>query len=328
MEDSAIKAKSPSAWAITSGGVVYLSDNIPEELGDAVGFHEAVHAAKQNENARYLDFLDTVYGRLAHQVESSSWVLDLLSKQRFRKPFMELTTKQVDSVYDELNALVWGYHKADPENARAQFAGMFRDYDAYIRELDGIMESAAAEQSSVSPDSSVGAVPAGFDAYGRLIGKYGAIEPGENPAPHSYAVEVPRQTTENDRVSLSARTIMEAAVTPDAMIPDLAQMVVDGKFSRIPVSNKKSISNAETRIRQVGYQNALMSWTKDVKNGNVSEQTMAMGAVLYNNAATAGDGKTALDIADVARHIKGWRRVFARFRAKTLRLRSVRIIIA
>ena len=150
---------------------------------------------------------------------------------------------------------------------------------------------------AVSPDSSVGAAPAGFDAYGRLIGKYGAIEPGENPAPHSYAVEVPRQTTANDRVSLSARTIMEAAVTPDAMIPDLAQMVVDGKFSRIPVSNKKSISNAETRIRQVGYQNALMSWIQDVKNGNVSEQTMAMGAVLYNNAATAGDGKTALDIA-------------------------------
>ena len=181
---------------------------------------------------------------------------------------------------------------------------------------------------AVSPDSSVGAAPAGFDAYGRLIGKYGAIEPGENPAPHSYAVEVPRQTTENDRVSLSARTIMEAAVTPDAMIPDLAQMVVDGKFSRIPVSNKKSISNAETRIRQVEYQNALMSWIQDVKNGNVSEQTMAMGAVLYNNAATAGDGKTDLDIADVARHIKGWCRVFARFRAKTLRLRSVRIIIA
>ena len=121
---------------------------------------------------------------------------------------------------------------------------------------------------------------------------------------------------------------MEAAVTPDAMIPDLAQMVVDGKFSRIPVSNKKSISNAETRIRQVEYQNALMSWIQDVKNGNVSEQAMAMGAVLYNNAATAGDGKTDLDIADVARHIKGWRRVFARFRAKTLRLRSVRIIIA
>ena len=37
--------------------------------------------------------------------------------------------------------------------------------------------------AQVSPDSSVGAAPAGVDAYGRLIGKYGAIEPGENPAP-------------------------------------------------------------------------------------------------------------------------------------------------
>ena len=56
---------------------------------------------------------------------------------------------------------------------------------------------------AVSPDSSVGAAPAGFDAYGRLIGKYGASEPGGNPAPRSYVVKVPRQTTPNGRASLS-----------------------------------------------------------------------------------------------------------------------------
>ena len=55
----------------------------------------------------------------------------------------DLSTKELDTVYDELNALVWGYHKADPENARAQFSGVFRDYDTYIRELDAIMEEAA-----------------------------------------------------------------------------------------------------------------------------------------------------------------------------------------
>lgn len=166
VEDDAIKAESPSAWAITSGGVVYLSDNIPEELGDAVGFHEAVHAARQNENTQYHDFLDTIYGRLDYQADVSSWILDLLSDQRFKRPFMELTSSQVDSVYDELNALVWGYHKANPENARAQFAGVFQDYDAYIQELDTIMEGArqpVENQTGVGPtqaqgpESSVGA---------------------------------------------------------------------------------------------------------------------------------------------------------------------------
>lgn len=294
VDDATIKSRNQSAWAVTNDGKIYISDSVPEELADVVGYHEAVHALKQRGSRQYDDLVNRI-GEQLNYGENVDQILGIILKSRLKgKSVLDLTFDELNTVYDELNAVIWGYHKADPENARAQFSGMFRDYDAYIQELDGIMEGAAA---GVSPDSSVGAAPAGFDAYGRLIGKYGAIEPGENPAPHSYAVEVPRQTTANDRVSLSARTIMEAAVTPDAMIPDLAQMVVDGKFSRIPVSNKKSISNAETRILQVGYQNALMSWIQDVKNGNVSEQTMAMGAVLYNNAATAGDGKTALDIA-------------------------------
>ena len=70
MEDAAIKERNPNAWALTSGGRIYISGSIPAELADVVGCHEA-----------------------------------------------------------------------DPENARAQFAEMFRDYDACIRALDAAMES-------------------------------------------------------------------------------------------------------------------------------------------------------------------------------------------
>ena len=179
-----MKAESPSAWAITCGGVIYLSDNIPEELGDAVGFHEAVHAAKQNENAQYQGFLDTIYGRLDNQTEASSWILDLLSDQRFHRPFMELTTSQVDSVYDELNALVWGYHKADPENARSQFSGVFQDYDAYIRELDGIMEGAASSQGEIS-----GAIPLELPGGEQQTGGQDAALFAELPTASTYDTE-------------------------------------------------------------------------------------------------------------------------------------------
>ena len=47
VEDAAIKEKNPNAWALTSGGSVYISDSVPEELAGVVGYHEAVHAARQ-----------------------------------------------------------------------------------------------------------------------------------------------------------------------------------------------------------------------------------------------------------------------------------------
>ena len=143
------------------------------------------------------------------------------------------------------------------------------------------------------PESSVGAARSGFDPYTGLINQYGAIEPGENPA---RVVDAPKKTAPNNKVALSARTVMEAAVTPEAMLPELAQMVVDGKFSRIPVSNRQKVTAAENRIRQVGYENALRSWREDVHSGKVSDDIMAMGAVLYNAAANAGDTRLALDI--------------------------------
>lgn len=143
------------------------------------------------------------------------------------------------------------------------------------------------------PESSVGAARSGFDPYTGLINQYGAIDPGENPA---RVVDAPKKTAPNNKVALSARTVMEAAVTPEAMLPDLAQMVVDGKFSRIPVSNRQKVTAAENRIRQVGYENALRSWREDVHSGKVSDDIMAMGAVLYNAAANAGDTRLALDI--------------------------------
>lgn len=37
VEDTAIKERNPGAWALTSGGRIYISDSIPAELADVVG---------------------------------------------------------------------------------------------------------------------------------------------------------------------------------------------------------------------------------------------------------------------------------------------------
>ncbi|MGI5857508.1 MAG: hypothetical protein ACOX64_13790, partial [Candidatus Merdivicinus sp.] len=141
VKDSAIKGRNPRAWALTSGGKIYISDDLPSDLASIVGFHESVHAAKQNKNQRYIDFVDDVGSYINFQSDGMN-TLGIVVQARFPgKDLMELSPSERETVYDELNALVWGFHKADPENARTQFAEMFRDYDAYIRALDAAMES-------------------------------------------------------------------------------------------------------------------------------------------------------------------------------------------
>ena len=148
VEESAIRNQNPKAMALTSDGVIYLSDTIPERLSVAVAYHEVVHAIKQRGNQAYLDFLDTI-GERVNLAGDQSGVLDIVVKSRFSgKTFFELTYPELDVVYDELNAVIWGCYKDDPENARAQFADAFTDYDAYIAELDAIMEEARRQNQT------------------------------------------------------------------------------------------------------------------------------------------------------------------------------------
>ena len=150
VENAAIKERNPNAWALTSGGSIYISDSIPAELADVVGFHEAVHAAKQRGDTQYLNLLEDTEEHIDFGNNQTQKVLDVILKRRFPgKGLVDLNQNEMDTIFDELNAVVWGYHKADPENARAQFADMFQDYDAYIADLDAAMESGAAADGDV-----------------------------------------------------------------------------------------------------------------------------------------------------------------------------------
>lgn len=50
VDDAALKARNPNAWAVTNGGKIYISDAVPAELADAVGYHESVHVLRQQDN--------------------------------------------------------------------------------------------------------------------------------------------------------------------------------------------------------------------------------------------------------------------------------------
>lgn len=324
VDDAALKARNPNAWAVTSGGKIYISDAVPAELADAVGYHESVHVLRQQDNEAYHGFLSDESRFLNRSSETAMDLLDLVVDARFPgKSIMDLTPEEAAITYDELNALVWGYHKADPENARAQFAGVFQDYDNYIRELDTIMEGArptVENQTGVGPtqaqgpDSSVGAAPDVYDLLGSGSANLPENAVGANKAgpwalfqasrseffPEganaARPVDVPTTDPQGRRIRKTASTAMGAKAIPDEVVGDIRNMVLRGELSYDRVSDKSSINRAIRTIKEKEFWGAFEEFRNSVSKGVVSKDIATLGQQLLINAANAGDGKATAEL--------------------------------
>lgn len=126
-----------------------------------------------------------------------------------------------------------------------------------------------------------------------LIDRFGAMERGEKPY---RDIEVPRRTEKNRKVFQTARTILEAESTPEDMVPDIQKLIADGKLSYSPYSDKEAIADARDTIQYLGWDEALRTWLNDVKDGIVTKKNTTLGWLLYDNAASAGDTETALNV--------------------------------
>lgn len=324
VDDAALKARNPNAWAVTNGGKIYISDAVPAELADAVGYHESVHVLRQQDNEAYHGFLSDESRLLNRFSETAMDLLDLVVDARFAgKSIMDLTPEEAAIAYDELNALVWGYYKADPENARAQFSGAFQDYDAYIQELDTIMEGArqpVENQTGVGPaqaqgpESSVGAAPDVYDLLGSGSANLPENAVGANKAgpwalfqasrseffPEganaARPVDVPTTDPQGRRIRKTASTAMGAKAIPDEVVGDIQNMVLRGELSYDRVSDKSSINRAIRTIKEKEFWGALEEFRNSVSKGVVSKDIATLGQQLLINAADAGDGKATAEL--------------------------------
>ena len=129
----------------------------------------------------------------------------------------------------------------------------------------------------------------------QLVEEYGAIKPGEKP---SRVVSVPRKTDKNRDVSKAVRTVMEARITPETMLPTIEDAIESGDFSYETVTDKASSARARKAVKE-NYQSALDKYRENARRGVVSKDNAALGFELYNqavNANTDESRKTALDI--------------------------------
>lgn len=125
--------------------------------------------------------------------------------------------------------------------------------------------------------------------------KYGTMRKGEKPY---RTVVVPKKTAKNKHVAQTVRTILEAKVTPEVKVPPLKALIAKGEFSFDRYTDKAAIADAEAIIKDKGWNVALADWINDSKRGKISKENVALGWLLYNNAANSGDAKTAIDIFD------------------------------
>lgn len=151
----------------------------------------------------------------------------------------------------------------------------------------------AAQERAVRAEDSTGAAPYGFDRYSNMLNEYGAIPEGENPA---RVVDVPFSTNGNDRVSRTARTVMEAQATPENMLGDIAQAIADGELSHEVLTDKSAMRQARDTVETDGFASAMARFKQQVNRGNGGKNTVALGQVLLNNAMNAGDAKATIDI--------------------------------
>ena len=130
--------------------------------------------------------------------------------------------------------------------------------------------------------------------------KYGVFPSGEKAA---RDIQLPKKSGEDEKISRTVRTVLEAKATPEEMVPDIETLALEGKYSYEVYSDKAAIADADGEIKRVGWAQALTDWKSAMKAGNVSKKNTAMGWALYNNAANSGDTETALDVlSDMVQH--------------------------
>lgn len=153
--------------------------------------------------------------------------------------------------------------------------------------------NAAAPYATVRPNESVGAAPSGFDPNSNLQYKYGTMPEGENPVRPD---DLPVRDVNGNKISLSARTVKGAKVTPDSFEPLLNKQATGGRLSYVEITNNDTVQKAMDSISENGWEQSLGAWKNNVENGKASPEMVATGALLLNNAAQAGDVNTWLDI--------------------------------
>ena len=141
-----------------------------------------------------------------------------------------------------------------------------------------------------------------LDAMGKteaLLEQYGALPEGEREGSAAgREVKVPRRTAKDNRIRRTVRTVMEAAVTSDEIAGDLKEKIEAGEFSYLPTSNKTLLDNAETLVKEKGFDAVLSEWRAHVESTReANDRMLGVGEYLLIHALKTKDANLAGTLA-------------------------------
>ena len=194
--------------------------------------------------------------------------------------------KRVEAVLDDM--LSNGYRGDDrfvPAN------------ENYIQAKDAI-PGAVERQAETLPDmeDGLGAANAGSlnTAYDRLQAQSSRFYPeGANTA---RPVDVPMEDFQGRPISRSASTVMGAQAIPDDVIPQIEQMIADGRLSYQRNTDEASLNRATQRVQEKGFDGALEEFRAAVNQGRISKDITTLGQTLLNTAANNRDGNAMAEL--------------------------------
>ena len=109
-------------------------------------------------------------------------------------------------------------------------------------------------------------------------------------------IQVPKKDIFGGFTSQTVSNLVNSGITPDAVADSIMEDARTGKLSHIVITDHEAKLKAEADIKNLGWDKALKEFKADVEKGITGKHIVTTGLLLYNNAVTAGDFKTALDI--------------------------------
>lgn len=171
---------------------------------------------------------------------------------------------------------------------------------AYQEELKKLTANAQprAQGDGGFGENTVGAAQSNPTSYAHLQNEHGVFEPGEQPLARDP--NVPLKDAQGNRVSQSVRTIMEAKVTPDELIPAFEKEVAAGTFQNKGTTNKEAVEKAAVRIANKSFKDAVSDFETLYSDDKLlSKDDLVFGELLFSMAAQNSEADTAMKIASL-----------------------------
>lgn len=190
-----------------------MSENMPEETVRQFISHEVVHTMKQNGFEPYLQFTQRTESRLNPSANTETVLANLMGHRGYQGAYDDLDLNQRFTIMDELNAVLYGGYKINPNSAINAARTIMDDPEGYFSELSDIMGQYKARNDGLG---------AADQQMGNSVGSAKSAFPVERKV-SQYRLNTLENTLTPEELEQIKNTDFSYQVLPDAQALDEAR---------------------------------------------------------------------------------------------------------